>query len=126
MSNGVVGLRYLLQPDGAAQLGPLHWIVAAVTLAVMVAANVWSRGVLGLSCALVGMVAGYAVAVVTGLLPVRELAEITTLAPLALPSIDHIGLVVRCHAVATFHHRRTGQHVEGRRAADREPAPAGC
>jgi xanthine permease XanP len=91
MSNGVVGLRYLLQPDAAAPLGPPHWIVAAVTLAVMVAANVWSRGVLGLSCALVGMVAGYAVAVVIGLVPAGELAEITTLAPLALPSIDHIG-----------------------------------
>jgi NCS2 family nucleobase:cation symporter-2 len=91
MSNGVVGLRYLLQPDGVAEPGAMHWIVAAVTLAVMVAANVWSRGTLGLSCALVGMVAGYAVAVVTGLMPVRELAEITTLAPLALPSIDHIG-----------------------------------
>jgi xanthine permease XanP len=90
MSNGVVGLRYLLQPDSTIQLGPPHWIVAGVTLAVMVAANVWSRGVLGLSCALVGMVVGYAVAVVIGLLPVRELAEITTLAPLALPNINHI------------------------------------
>lgn len=91
MSNGVVGLRYLLQPDGGVAPGPLHWIVAAVTLAVMVAANVWSRGVLGLACALVGMVAGYALAVVTGLLPAQELAEITTLAPLAMPRIDHIG-----------------------------------
>jgi xanthine permease XanP len=90
MSKGVVGLRYLLQPD-AAQLGPAHWIVAALTLAVMVAANVWSRGVLGLSCALVGMVAGYAAAVGIGVVPAGELAEIATLAPLALPRIDHIG-----------------------------------
>jgi xanthine permease XanP len=91
MSNGVLGLRYLLQPDGPAPAGPLHWIVAAVTLTVMVAANVWSRGVLGLSCALVGMVAGYAVAAATGLLPAQELAEIATLTPLAIPSIAHIG-----------------------------------
>jgi len=91
MSNGVLGLRYLLQPEGAAQLGPPHWIVAAVTLVVMVAANVWSRGVLGLSCALVGMVAGYIVAIAVGLLPAGELAEITSLAPLALPSTDHMG-----------------------------------
>jgi xanthine permease XanP len=91
MSNGVVGLRYLLQPDGAPRLGAAHWTVAAVTLAVMVAANVWSRGVIGLSCALVGMVAGYAVAVAMGLVPASELAAIATLPPLAMPSIDHIG-----------------------------------
>ena len=91
VSNGIVGLRYLLQPDGPALAGPIHWFVAAVTLTAMVAANVWSRGVLGLSCALVGMVTGYVAAVATGLLPASELAEIATLAPLALPSIDHIG-----------------------------------
>lgn len=90
VSNGVVGLRYLLQPD-AARPGAPHWIVAAVTLGVMVAANVWSRGVLGLSCALVGMMAGYAAAVGTGLMPVQELAQLAALPPLALPSIDHIG-----------------------------------
>ena len=91
MSNGVVGLRYLLQPDGAATFGARHWLVAAVTLAVMVSANVWSRGVLGLSCALVGMLSGYAVAIASGLLPVQMLAEITTLPVLAFPSVDHIG-----------------------------------
>src|SRR5215831_3295239 len=45
VSNGVVGLRYLLQPEASTQSQPLYWIVAAVTLAVMVAANVWSRGI---------------------------------------------------------------------------------
>jgi NCS2 family nucleobase:cation symporter-2 len=91
ISNGVVGLRYLLQPDGSGLPGPLHWLVAGVTLAVMVATNVWSRGVLGLSCALVGMLAGYVVAVITGVLPAQELAAIATLAPVAAPRIDHIG-----------------------------------
>jgi xanthine permease XanP len=37
-----------------------------------------------------GQVAGYAVAVVTGLLPARELQEIATLPLLALPAIDQI------------------------------------
>jgi NCS2 family nucleobase:cation symporter-2 len=91
VSNGVVGLHYLLQPNGTVPPDPRSWIVAAVTLVVMVAANVWSRGILGLSCALVGMIAGYVAALVTGVLPAQELADIATLAPVALPSIDHIG-----------------------------------
>jgi xanthine permease XanP len=91
VSNGVVGLRYLLQPDVSTQSQPLYWLVAAVTLAVMVAANVWSRGILGLSCALVGIVAGYIAAIMTGLLPEQDLAELATRAPVALPSIDHFG-----------------------------------
>jgi xanthine permease XanP len=73
VSNGVVGLRYLLQPDVSTQSQPLYWLVAAVTLAVMVAANVWSRGILGLSCALVGIVVGYIAAIMTGLLPEQDL-----------------------------------------------------
>ena len=91
VSNGVVGLRYLLQPDVPAQSQPLYWLVAVVTLAVMVAANVWSRGILGLSCALVGIVAGYIAAIMTGLLPGQELAALVARAPIALPSIDHFG-----------------------------------
>jgi xanthine permease XanP len=91
VTNGIVGLRYLLQPDGSVPVGPAHWFVAAVTLGAMVAANVWSRGVLGLSCALVGMVIGYVAALAIGLLSASELAEIVTLPPLALPSIEHIG-----------------------------------
>jgi NCS2 family nucleobase:cation symporter-2 len=90
VSNGVVGLRYLLQPDAAAQSQPLYWLVAAVTLTVMVAANVWSRGILGLSCALIGIVAGYAAAIMTGLLPEQELAALVARTPIALPSIDNI------------------------------------
>ncbi len=89
ISNGVVGLRYLLLPDGT-EPGLWHWLVAGVTLTVMVAANVWSRGIIGLSCALVGMVAGYVAAVAAGLLPSQELEALTTLSPLAVPSIDQI------------------------------------
>jgi len=90
VSNGVVGLHYLLQPEGAAAPDARSVIVAAVTLVVMVAANVWSRGILGLSCALVGIIAGYGAALVTGVLPAQALAEIATLAPVATPSFAHI------------------------------------
>jgi NCS2 family nucleobase:cation symporter-2 len=90
VSNGVVGLHYLLQPEGGAAPDARAVTVAAVTLVVMVAANVWSRGILGLSCALVGIVAGYVAALVTGVLPAQQLADIAMLAPIAAPSVDNI------------------------------------
>jgi NCS2 family nucleobase:cation symporter-2 len=91
VSNGVVGLRYLLQPSGGALPDTRHWIVAAITLAVMVSANVWSRGVLGLSCALFGMLAGYAAAIATDVLPLSSLADVGTLPMLAPPGVAQIG-----------------------------------
>jgi len=91
MSNGVVGLRYLLQPDGGGPPGGPQWIVAGVTLGTMVAANVWSRGVLGLSCALFGMVAGYLVAIIVGVLPLAALAEVAALPLVAPPGVAQFG-----------------------------------
>ena len=91
VSNGVVGLRYLLQPDAAALPGMPHWIVAAVTLGVMVGANVWSKGVLGLSCALFGMVAGYLAAIALGVLPWEKLSQHGSLPLLAAPGTGQLG-----------------------------------
>ncbi|MBK1662211.1 uracil-xanthine permease family protein [Paracraurococcus ruber] len=92
VSNGMVGLRSLLQPGGGALPGAADWMVAGITLGTMVAANVWSRGVLGLSCALFGMLAGYAAAALTGVLPAARLAEVASLPLLAPPGTAHMGL----------------------------------
>lgn len=91
VSNGVVGLRYLLQPAGADIPDARHWFVAAVTLGVMIVANVWSKGVLGLSCALFGIIAGYIAAIATGSLPPHSLVELTTAPLLSPPGIGQIG-----------------------------------
>ncbi len=91
ISNGVVGLHYLLQPESGALPGLPHWIVAGVTLGVMVGANVWSRGVLGLSCALFGMLAGYLVAIPLGVLGWDKLVAVGALPLLAAPGIGQIG-----------------------------------
>ena len=91
ISNGVVGLRYLLAPESGVLPDAAHWIVAGITLGVMVAANVWSRGVLGLSCALFGMLAGYLIAIPLGVLPFDKLAEVANLPALAAPGIEQIG-----------------------------------
>ena len=46
--------------------------VAAVTLATMVALNVWTRGSSKLFCALIGMVVGYFLAAILGVLPAAD------------------------------------------------------
>lgn len=92
VSNGVVGLRYLLQPGGGGLPGGAEWAVAGITLGTMVAANVWSRGVLGLSCALFGMLAGYGAAVALDVLPAGRLAEVAALPLLAPPSTSHMAI----------------------------------
>jgi len=92
VSNGVVGLRYLLQPGGGALPGEAEWAVAGITLGTIVALNVWSRGVLGLSCALFGMLAGYAAAIWLDVLPVARLAEVASLPLLAPPSTSHMAM----------------------------------
>ena len=66
-----------------------HFIVAAVTLGTMVGLSVWSRGSLRLFCALVGMIAGYAVAAVTGVLTTVALQTVQ-----AAPLVSAPGLAV--------------------------------
>ncbi|WP_270934827.1 solute carrier family 23 protein [Falsiroseomonas oryzae] len=72
--------------------GGAEWAVAGITLATMVAANVWSRGVLGLSCALFGMLAGYVAAVLLGVLPAARLAEVAAVPLLAPPGTAHMAM----------------------------------
>ena len=44
-----------------------HWIVGALTLATMAGLNVWTKGLVRMSCVLIGIVAGYVAAIATGL-----------------------------------------------------------
>ncbi len=85
VSNGVVGLRYILQPETGVLPAPEQWIVAAVTLGVMAGTNVWSKGALGLSCGLIGTLAGVLIAIPLGVLPWDSLAELGSLPVLAAP-----------------------------------------
>jgi xanthine permease XanP len=91
ISNGVVGLRYLLEPDATSLPSAPHWIVAAVTLAVMGGANVWSRGVIGLSCGLIGSVVGFLISIPLGVLPWSDLAAVGSLPIVAAPGTAQIG-----------------------------------
>jgi NCS2 family nucleobase:cation symporter-2 len=76
VSLGSLAFRSLLG-SGLPQSEQLpHFIVAAVTLGTMVGLSVWSRGTLRLFCALVGMVAGYGVAAVSGVLTTEDLQTV--------------------------------------------------
>lgn len=90
MSNGVVGLRYLLIPSGGTPASG-HWIVAAMTLAVMAGTNVWSKGVIGLSCGLIGTAVGYMIAIPLGVLPWESLVRLADLPVVSAPGVAHFG-----------------------------------
>ena len=88
IGNGMVGYRYLLSPGtGHADLG--HWSVAMITLLVTVALNVWGKGIVRASCALIGMIIGYLAALAAGLVPHDEIAQLASLAPVQLPRVDY-------------------------------------
>jgi xanthine permease XanP len=85
-----IGVRNVMTGSGGHPLPVAGWAVAGVTLAVMIVLNVWTRGMLRMFCALIGLVAGYAVAVVSGLGSASQLAAIRGLPVVALPRFDHL------------------------------------
>jgi NCS2 family nucleobase:cation symporter-2 len=88
IGNGMVGYRYLLVP-GTQHADPKHWAVATVTLLVTIALSVWGKGIVRGSCALIGMLVGYATALPLGLVPHAELAELADLPPLQAPQVGY-------------------------------------
>lgn len=89
IGNGMVGWRYLVAPGAGEAADLRHWLVALVTLFTTIALNVWGRGIVRASCALLGMIAGYLAAIPAGLLPHDELHQLTALPVLALPRMDY-------------------------------------
>ena len=67
ISAGLAGLRSVLGAN-AEPVTPAEWWVACITLASMVAFNVWGRGMVRMLCALEGLAVGYVAAGLAGLL----------------------------------------------------------
>ena len=101
LGNGVVGFRYLLSPAGALP-DQRTWIVAIATLAVAVAMNVWGKGIIRNTCALIGIIAGFALAVPLGLVPLEQFSEIAALPPLRLPRADYFSWSFDVAMIAPF------------------------
>jgi NCS2 family nucleobase:cation symporter-2 len=85
-----IGIRYLMAGSGGAPAPLPDWAAAGFTLAVMVGLNLWTKGMLRMFCALIGLIAGYLVAVWLGLGSAAELAAIGEMSLLALPRFDHV------------------------------------
>ena len=88
-TNGAIGVKYLLGSAGHPPSGS-EWLVTLATLAPMLGLSVWTRGKLRLICAIVGMVAGCAVALALGVLPLERLAHVADGHLLAVPRVSHL------------------------------------
>jgi NCS2 family nucleobase:cation symporter-2 len=87
LSVGTSGLRLMLGP-GASPVTEPEWSVAAVTLATMVALNVWATGIARMLCALIGLAVGYIAATFAGLMD-GAFAPMVDAPWLALPIPTH-------------------------------------
>ena len=73
--------------DISPSINPHVLMVSIVTLGTMVAITVWSKGKLRLFSVIIGMVTGYVVSFLTGLLPAAHIQQIFSKPLLALPDI---------------------------------------
>ncbi|HEY2621262.1 MAG TPA: solute carrier family 23 protein [Acetobacteraceae bacterium] len=101
IGNGMVGYRYLLVP-GSEHADPRHWAVATITLLVTIALNVWGKGIVRASCALIGMIVGYAAAFPAGLVRQQELAQLAGLPPVQLPHVGYFAWSFEPVLIAPF------------------------
>lgn len=90
ISAGMAGLRLLLGVN-AEPVTPAEWSVAGITLASMVAFNVWGRGIVRMLCALEGLAVGYVAAGLAGLLRSGLFESVERVPWIALPSFQYIG-----------------------------------
>jgi xanthine permease XanP len=102
MTVASVGFRYVV---GSGAMGPPtanDLAVAAITLSVTAALNVWGKGNTRLFCALIGMVAGYLAAIATGILSSEQFTAIADLPLLALPTFAHLGWTMSIDMLLPF------------------------
>lgn len=87
---GMLGFRNLFAAPASGLASMLPLLVGTVTLATMVALNVWTKGPPKLFCALIGMVVGYLVAIAAGMLAGADLERLQSAPMMHLPSVEHL------------------------------------
>jgi NCS2 family nucleobase:cation symporter-2 len=83
-SAGLAGLRVLLAQDASPVTTP-EWIVVCLTLVAMVVLNVWGNGLMRMTAALLGLIAGYIVAATTGVIDHIHFAPVLEASWLGIP-----------------------------------------
>ncbi|WP_213958692.1 solute carrier family 23 protein [Variovorax sp. dw_954] len=93
ISVGVVGLRTAVgtSVDAGGVPAGIDMTLGLATLGLMVALNVWGRGVLRLYCVLIGLTAGCLAAWALGRFDSVEVAHVSAAPLLALPGLSHPG-----------------------------------
>jgi xanthine permease XanP len=100
---GMLGLRSLFNAGGAQEESSAAALgIAAITLATMIALNIWTKGPTKLFCALIGMVVGYVLAAVFGVLPAVELERLATVPLFRLPDVSHLGWTFDASLIVPF------------------------
>lgn len=90
VSFAALGVRIMLGGRVGGPLGGVEWGVAGFTLLITIVLNVWSKGMAKITCALLGLVAGYACAVFVGAAAEFEVANIASLPLVAAPGLGHV------------------------------------
>jgi xanthine permease XanP len=90
LSIAALGVRYMVGITDRGGIQPSYLVVSGVSLAVMVALNIWARGYAKMFCVLIGMVVGYALSAALGVLDLSAVVPPQGLAILRLPSMDYI------------------------------------
>jgi xanthine permease XanP len=89
LSVGIAGLRLLLGGQAAAATAT-EWAVAGVTVATMVALNVWGKGIARMLCTLFGLAIGYLMSVATGLLKADQYDVVEKAPWIGFPTFAHV------------------------------------
>jgi NCS2 family nucleobase:cation symporter-2 len=87
---GLAAMRVVLEDSPSGTLTVPDAVAGGCSLAVMAALNVWNKGRLKLFCILIGMVIGYAVSGIVGLLALHDVAALRSRPLVAVPSLAHV------------------------------------
>lgn len=102
MQLAAVGLKNLLAPVPAGAPTQADLAIAALTLAIMVVLNIWTRGIVKLLCVLIGVVIGYVVAYVFDLIPAESIAGIAATPLVAMPDFLGLSLAFEFEMIVPF------------------------
>jgi len=101
---GLIGVSQLLDVSSHEGIARFHRHVgvAALTLGTMVALAVWGWGTIRLLCSLIGVLAGFAAAALTGLVSPKAVDHVLAAPALALPHLAHVGYAVDFAMIVPF------------------------
>jgi len=89
VATGTVAVRLAMGVGAERAADASDVLIGVVTLVTMVALNVWTGGVVRLSCVLIGMIVGYATATMLGTLGTAEWQTLAEAPWFAAPSLAH-------------------------------------